>query len=121
MKAARGICDDSWSVRHACWAAGVAVLCATSALVSAAPAPGFDWWFSASSDASWTNKSEQEIRHAAEAGEAVAQYYLGRASFFGVSGKRDMQESIGWVRRSAEKGYAQAEFSLARFYFLGLA
>jgi TPR repeat protein len=89
--------------------------------VRAAPAPGFDWWFSSAADTDWTNKPLQEIRRAAEAGEAPAQYYLGREWFFGVSGNRDMQESFTWVRRSAEQAYPQAELLLARFYFLGLA
>ena len=122
MKAPKSNCLSCPSVSRPCSSVFLACLWAVGLVhsVSAAPIPGFDWWFSASTDADWTNKPLSEIHRAAEAGEPPAQYYLGRAWFFGLFGKRDMDESFTWVRRSAEQAYPQAELLLARFYFLGL-
>src|SRR3954471_10908969 len=59
--------------------------------------PGIDWWFSAPSDATWDKKPLNDIRAAAEQGDAAGQYYLGRSYFFGQGGKRDLTESFRWI------------------------
>src|SRR5258707_1498058 len=98
--------------------AAIAIFLACILLSKAAiPTPDEGWWFTAPEDTEWTNKPLEQIRQAAGAGDPTAQYYLSRAWFFGISGKRDMNESLTWVKRSAEQGYPQAELLLGRFYY----
>ena len=49
----------------------------------------------------------------AEAGDARAQYLLGRMCFYGQGLPQDAARAAAWYRRSAEQGYAPAELAFA--------
>lgn len=49
----------------------------------------------------------------AEAGDARAQYLLGRMCFYGHGLPQDAGRAATWYRRSAEQGYAPAELAFA--------
>jgi TPR repeat protein len=49
----------------------------------------------------------------AEAGDARAQYLLGRMCFYGQGLAQDAARAAAWYRRSAEQGYAPAELAFA--------
>ena len=57
----------------------------------------------------------------AEAGDAKAQYKLGRRYSVGRDGvERNASEAVKWFRKSAEQGYAPAQFHLAECYTSGV-
>lgn len=53
-----------------------------------------------------------ELRPAAEAGDAAAQYRLGTMFAQGQSVERDHRRAAAWYRRAAEQGHPEAQFSL---------
>ena len=53
---------------------------------------------------------------AAEGGDALAQYELGRCHEAGEGSEPDLGEAIKWYRRSAQGGYAPAQFLLGYFH-----
>ncbi len=60
-----------------------------------------------------------KYKHAAEQGDAVAQYNLGRCYHKGNGVEQDDFEAAKWLIKAAEQGYAEAQYSLARYYFRG--
>lgn len=88
--------------------------------VAAASVAAALWWWPSNTDVSWTNKSLEDIRVAAERGDATAEYYLGRASFIGQGCSRDLGQALAWIQRSAEHGDAQGQFALGRFHYAGI-
>src|SRR6185436_15022048 len=63
------------------------VLCCVGSLRGAVA--GREWWRATPSDAGWTNKSVNELKAAAERGEAAAQFYYARTFFIGEGGQRN--------------------------------
>lgn len=80
-----------------------------------------DWWWPRQSEAPWMKQSLGEIRVMAEKDDAAAQYYYGRACFFGQVTGADLRESFQWVHRSAQLGYVQAQIMTALFFYRGVA
>jgi uncharacterized protein len=60
-----------------------------------------------------------ELRKAAERGDAQAQYYLGEAYYIGSGVPKNLAEAIKWYRKAAEQGHAQAQFALGHSYRTG--
>lgn len=60
-----------------------------------------------------------EIRKAAEQGDAVAQFTLGFAYAKGVGVTRDDAEAAKWFRKAAEQGNAAAQGILGLMYRTG--
>ncbi len=58
-------------------------------------------------------------RKAAEEGDAVGQFRLGREYENGKGVAKDEEEAVKWYRKSAEQGYAKAQTSLGRMYSNG--
>jgi TPR repeat protein len=56
----------------------------------------------------------------AEAGNPVAQFYMGRLTSMGHGVPRDMVKASEWFRRSAEQGHAEAQAVLGLNYMQGL-
>ena len=57
----------------------------------------------------------EQLRKAAEQGDADAQFNLGLMYDIGKGVPQDYQEAVKWYRMAAEQGYADAQ------YFLGLS
>jgi len=62
-----------------------------------------------------------EIRPAAEAGDAQAQFYLGTLYDAGAGVPRDQAAAATWYERAAEQGHAGAQFSIGLLYHDGAA
>ena len=60
-----------------------------------------------------------ELKKAAEQGDAQAQYNLGNCYDFGDGVEKNLSEAVKWWRKAAEQGYAQAQFFLGACYDLG--
>jgi TPR repeat protein len=56
----------------------------------------------------------------ARAGNAVAQFYMGRLTAMGAGVQKDMPKAVEWFRQSAEQGYFEAEAVLGYHYMQGL-
>jgi hypothetical protein len=56
----------------------------------------------------------------AEAGNPVAQFFLGRMAATGLGMPKDLARAIHWWQRSAEQGYAEAQAVLGFHYMQGL-
>jgi anti-anti-sigma factor len=56
----------------------------------------------------------------AEAGDAAAQFCLGRCYEGGKGVDQDFSEAIAWYRKAAEQGYADAQNALANAYAYGI-
>ena len=61
----------------------------------------------------------EELRLAAEQGDADAQAKLGVAYFQGEGVPQDRVEAVRWLRRAAEQGHAGAQYSLGLAYSVG--
>ncbi|HEY5720101.1 MAG TPA: tetratricopeptide repeat protein [Gammaproteobacteria bacterium] len=59
------------------------------------------------------------LRAQAEAGDPVAQVYMGLAYYNGHGVAEDDAVSLDWFRRSAEQGYAEGQFQLGYMYVYG--
>src|SRR5262245_17676194 len=91
------------------------VLCITFAL----PARSANWWVDDKHDRQWTNKPLAEILSEAQTTNALAQFYVARACFYGSGRSRDFQEAFTWLQRSAERDLPDAQYMLARFFMSG--
>jgi TPR repeat protein len=56
----------------------------------------------------------------ARAGNAVAQFYMGRLTAMGTGVTKDVAKAVEWFRLSAEQGYTEAEAVLGYHYMQGL-
>jgi TPR repeat protein len=65
------------------------------------------------------SKAATWYRMAAEQGDAMAQYRLGRMSHLGQGVPRDYGEAVRWYRMAAEQGDPQAQFHLGALYQSG--
>lgn len=63
--------------------------------------------------------SISEITEAALAGDAVAQYELGRRFYQGVDVPVNYEEALKWYTQSAEQGYFKSQHNLASMYYEG--
>ena len=61
----------------------------------------------------------RELRQAAEAGDADAQYNLGVRYVNGEGTPQDFGEAYRWYQLAAEQGHAMAQAALGGMYFLG--
>lgn len=59
------------------------------------------------------------IMKKAEAGDAEAQFILGRCYQIGDDIEDDKEKSAFWMEKSAENGYAEAQFYLGAYYEKG--
>ena len=62
----------------------------------------------------------EKYRQGAEAGDAVAQFELGRCYAEGKGVQPDLKLSVIYLRKAAEQGHAEAQKHLARCYANGL-
>ena len=59
----------------------------------------------------------KQMRHAAEHGNAKAQYDIGISYQFGFNGfSQDVKYALDWLLRSAAQGYAEAQYALGQAY-----
>ena len=66
-----------------------------------------------------TPEDTRDLLLKAQAGDAAAQYMLGRAYKRGYGVARSDGEGINWLRQAAAQSYAPAEMQLANIYFQG--
>lgn len=59
------------------------------------------------------------LRKQAEAGDAISQYLLGEAYYFGRGVKQDYAEAVKWYRRAGDHGHAAAQNNLGQMYKIG--
>ena len=62
----------------------------------------------------------QEWRPLAEAGDAVAQYYLGNMYDYGQGVRQDYAEAVKWYRLAADQGDASTQYNLGYMYRNGV-
>ena len=67
----------------------------------------------------WIGAPIEEIRKAAEAGDATAQYELGRKYDRGFGVPEDDEQAVKWYRIAADQGHVGAQLSLGFKYALG--
>ena len=60
-----------------------------------------------------------ELKKAAEQGDAQAQYNLGVCYANGNGVEKNLSEAVKWWRKAAEQGFAQAQFNLGVCYDFG--
>ncbi len=65
-------------------------------------------------------RTADAIRHAAEQGEAQAQYELGLMYYNGDGVQADLVKGFEWMRKAAEQGHAVAQFNLFLSYENGM-
>ncbi len=61
----------------------------------------------------------QELKPAAEAGDAKAQYYLGLLHSHGYGVEKNHAIAATWFRKAADQGYQEAQFDLGHLYSQG--
>ena len=61
----------------------------------------------------------EQLRSAAEQGDASAQFNLGLKYYNGEGVPQDYQEAVKWYRLAAEQGDASAQGSLGAMYYIG--
>lgn len=61
----------------------------------------------------------EELRRGAEAGDAPAQFQLGRAYSHGASVQRDDAAAARWVEKAAEQGHLEAQSNIGYLYSTG--
>lgn len=61
-----------------------------------------------------------ELRKQAEAGEADAQYKLGKCHDEGKGLKQNSEEALDWYRKAAEQGHPDGQFMLGNSYAFGI-
>lgn len=64
-------------------------------------------------------KSLEEIRESAEAGDADMQFNLGRKYYLGEGVPQDYAQAAKWYTKAAEQGYSKAQFNLGVMYEAG--
>lgn len=62
----------------------------------------------------------QQLRPAAEAGDIIAQYFLGEMYLHGRGVARDFEKAAHWYERAGEYGHPQAQAALGSLQLLGL-
>ena len=67
------------------------------------------------------NPNIGQIRTAAEAGDAKAQFQQGICCMKGAGVPQDTAKGVEWIRKSAENGFAEAQYALGLFYSEGKA
>ena len=60
-----------------------------------------------------------ELKKAAEQGDAQAQFNLGICYAFGKEVEKNLSEAVKWYRKAAEQGDARAQFNLGVCYYNG--
>lgn len=60
-----------------------------------------------------------ELKKAAEQGDAKAQFNLGGCYAFGNGVEKNLCEAVKWYRKAAEQGHAKAQFNLGVCYYYG--
>jgi uncharacterized protein len=66
-----------------------------------------------------SKKSIDDIRKAAESGDAEAQYLLGIAHNSGTGVAKDPERTAHWLRRSATRGFSRAQFAYGQRLYWG--
>lgn len=66
-----------------------------------------------------TTRSIDDIKKAAEGGDAEAQYLLGLAYNSGVGVTKDPERTAYWLRRSATRGFSRAQFAYGQRLYWG--
>ena len=61
----------------------------------------------------------EQLRKAAEQGDAETQFSLGRIYFFGRGVPQDHKQAAKWYRQAAEQGHTKAQFMLGEMYARG--
>ena len=61
----------------------------------------------------------EQLRQAAEDGDARAQYELGWKYHWGRGVPENTVEAMKWYRKAAEQGYAEAQNQLGEMYYFG--
>ena len=61
-----------------------------------------------------------QLRKAAEAGDAEAQYELGTRLYYGNECKVNNEEAVKWFRKAAEQGHTKAQYLLGQSFVLGM-
>jgi hypothetical protein len=64
-------------------------------------------------------KSIEDIKKAAEGGDAEAQYLLGVAYLYGQGVAADPERGTAWMRRAATKGFSRAQFAYGNRLYWG--
>lgn len=105
------------------------LLCALVTVLMSAPALGANpkaglpmppqWLATADMVPKWGGLPVEELRAAAEKGEADAQHFLGWKLAAGESVPKDDTEAVKWFRKAAEAGLALAANNLGVHYELG--
>lgn len=67
----------------------------------------------------WSKASIQELRRAAEQGNASAQHYLGKAYEDGKGVAKNYSNAVNWYRKAAKQGNAAAQDGLGYLYDFG--
>ena len=62
------------------------------------------------------DRKAEQLRQAADQGDAEAQYKLGVRYVEGDGVPQDHREAVKWYRLAAERGYAAAQFTLGKMY-----
>jgi uncharacterized protein len=66
-----------------------------------------------------SKRSIDDIRKAAESGDAEAQYLLGLAHNSGTGVAKDAERTAYWLRRSATRGFSRAQFAYGQRLYWG--
>jgi TPR repeat protein len=61
----------------------------------------------------------EEVLRRAQAGDAEAEYLLGRRLITGAGGSRNLNDGVSWLRKAADQGYGNAEYLLGTLYEQG--
>ena len=64
----------------------------------------------------WGKASLDDVKKAAESGDAIAQCHLGGRFVGGRAGKTNFTEGFKWYLKAAEQGMAHAQFRLGMMY-----
>ncbi len=65
-------------------------------------------------------RSIKQLHHAAEQGDAVAQFEFGAMYGKGEGVRQDPAQAVTWYRKAAVQGHANAQYNLGSVYELGL-
>ncbi|MBI5685976.1 MAG: sel1 repeat family protein [Verrucomicrobia bacterium] len=75
--------------------------------------------FSADSTSEWTSSSIDDVRTAADGGNASAQWYLGYCYCMGHKVAKDWDAATMWFRKSADRGNKFGQNDLGTCYYTG--
>ena len=74
---------------------------------------------SSSNDAALMSETLEDIKHAAEGGNALAQNLIGMRYFQGNGVAQSHAKAVEWFRRSADQGHVAGQFNLGTMYLQG--